>query len=127
MQDFFYMSDVKLGSIAGNLIDRDTVWSLLREKEEDLMSSPDKMYMLSLINRERLPENLHKAMLLWSFDPNFGPTVQMYLDWSNHCEDMRTARIRFEKRMLIHDRVMFGLMILTGTVLAFIIGMDLLK
>lgn len=109
------------------VMDRATAVSLLAEKKEDLISSPEKMYMLSLVSRERLPEELHNAMLLWSFDSNMGPYVQMYLEWSSHCDEMKSSRIRFEKSMLLYDRIMLGSILLTGVILGFVIVVDLLK
>ncbi|NBT59367.1 hypothetical protein EBT16_11350 [bacterium] len=85
-----------------------------RYSHEELISSPEKMYMLSLSIRDRLPENLHNAMLLWSFDPNNSHYVQMYLDWSSHCEEMKRSKERFDIRCKTHDRIMLSLMVVTG-------------
>lgn len=88
-----------------------------RYSREELISSPEKMYSLSMSTRSRLPEDLHNAMLLWSFDPNYAHYVQMYLDWSTHCDEMKAYRERFDKRCKMHDRLMFYLTIMTGLTL----------
>lgn len=91
--------------------------------EDSIISSPEKMYMLSLSTREKLPERLHKAMLLFSFDPNSKLYVQMYLDWSSHCEDMENSRITFERRRKIHDRIILGSIFLCGFFLILVLLM----
>lgn len=95
--------------------------------KEKWTQSAEKMYMLSLSTRERLPEELHNAMILWSFDLKSKPYVQMYLDWTKHCEEMEARRKRFERQCLMHDRMIVFTMIFTGSVLAVIIFSNLLN
>ncbi len=98
-----------------------------RYSREELISSPEKMYSLSMSTRSRLPEDLHNAMLLWSFDPNYAYYVQMYLDWSSHCDRMKECRERFDKRCKLHDRIMLSLMIITGLSLSSILILNAIK
>lgn len=75
--------------------------------KEQLRSSPEKMYWYALGTREKLPEELHDAMMLWSFDPANSFYCRLYLDWIGHCDEMRMIREKFEKRQRIMDRVLF--------------------
>lgn len=83
-----------------------------------LKSSPERMWDLSLRNKERLPDDLHEAMLLWSFDPAQKLYVQFYLDWAGHCEFMKASREKFERQRKMHDRILFGTMVASGLALA---------
>lgn len=87
-------------------------------KKDELKQSPEKMYLLSLATKEKLPDGLHDAMMLWSFDKSSKPYVQMYLEWINHCEDMANSRISFERRCKMWDRIILGSMIASGFALA---------
>jgi hypothetical protein len=89
--------------------------------EEDLIGSPSKMYMYSMATRRRLPRRLHDAMLLWAFDPEHSPCVQMYLEWSDHCEKMNLYMAKHAERMRRIDRLMMFSTFATGVLLAFII------
>jgi hypothetical protein len=73
----------------------------------EIISSPEKMYLHSLSTRERLPDEFHEAMMLWSFDPSQSMYCQMYLDWVDHCDKMRKGREKFEKNQRIMDRILF--------------------
>jgi len=88
--------------------------------EDDLIGSPVKMYMYSMATRRRLPRRLHDAMLLWAFDPGHGPYVQMYLEWSDHCEKMRESRFKHAERMRRIDRLMMFSTLVAGALLALV-------
>lgn len=96
-------------------------------KEEDFVSSPEKMYMLSLRIRGRLPDRLHEAMVMWSFDPSQSDYVKMYLDWTRHCDEMRVSRERLERTLRNHDRILFCMMLFSGFVLLSIFLFGFLK
>lgn len=89
--------------------------------EDDFISSPEKMYMLSLRTHNRLPDRLHEAMVMWSFDPAQSDYVKMYLDWARHCDEMRASRERFERVMRNHDRILFFAMVASGLMLAYLL------
>lgn len=95
--------------------------------EEELVSSPEKMYMLSLSTRSKLPERLHNAMLLWSFDSKSAHYVQLYLDWSSHCEEMNAYRERFRRRCEVQDRMMLYITIMTGLTLLVVLVTNAFK
>jgi hypothetical protein len=85
---------------------------------EGLIGDPEKMYWYSLKTKRRLPEELHGAMMLWSFVPDQKQCVQMYLDWTAHCEEMDSWRSKHEARMRRIDRMMTFSMCACGVLLA---------
>lgn len=70
-----------------------------RLSEEQLIGSALEMYSYSLSLHDKLPEKLHEAMLLWSFDPESKDYVKDYLIWVDICEKRKVSKIRFYKRM----------------------------
>lgn len=95
--------------------------------EEEFLASPEKMYMLSLRTRRRLPDRLHEAMVMWSFDPAHADHVRMYLNWIEHCDEMRASRERFERIQRNHDRMLFCMMILSGFALVSLLVFEFFK
>lgn len=61
--------------------------------------SPEEMYRHSIRMGRKLPDELHEAMLLWSFDPMHEDTVREYLEWVKTCEARKKYRSRMDKRM----------------------------
>lgn len=98
-----------------------------RLTDEQLMASPVDMYLYSLAIRERLPEKLHQAMLMWSFDPNQNEHVQRYLEWVESCEERKVAKERWEKKFARNERIMKVLMIALGALIFAMFITGLLK
>lgn len=96
-------------------------------KEEDFVSSPEKMYMLSMRIHDRLPDRLHESMLMWSFDPKQSDYVKMYLNWVGHCDEMKASRERTQRMLRNHDRTLFCMMLVSGVALASILFYEFLK
>ena len=71
-----------------------------------MISSPEKMYQFACSTRRRLPEEFHRAMLLWSFDSEKAQIVEMYISLSDHWESMAEWRAEFNRKMLFCDRLM---------------------
>lgn len=61
--------------------------------------SPEEMYRHSIRTGRKLPDELHEAMLLWSFDPKQEGIVKEYLVWVKTCEEREKYRSRMDKRM----------------------------
>lgn len=95
--------------------------------EDEFVSSPEKMYMLSLRIHRRLPDRLHEAMFMWSFDPASADYVKMYLDWTAHCDETKAARDRFERIQRGHDRILFLVIALSGFALASLLFFEIFK
>lgn len=70
-----------------------------RLTKEQLMSSAIEMYFYSLSIHDKLPEDLHQAMLLWSFHPEQKNYVKEYLTWVETCEKRKIQKIKFQKTM----------------------------
>lgn len=52
------------------------------EKErEELSKDPYQMLQVALSRREKLPDDLHQAMMVWSFHPQLSYTAKMYVEW----------------------------------------------
>lgn len=83
-----------------------------RMSKEQLMASPMDMYLYSLAIRDRLPDDLHDAMLVWSFDPQHKTHVQNYILWAASCEERKKAKRDWERKMELHDIIMKGTMAL---------------
>jgi hypothetical protein len=98
-----------------------------RLTDEQLMASPVDMYLYSLAIRDRLPENLHQAMLMWSFDPKQNEHVQAYLTWATSCKERKVAKERWEKKFARNERIMKVLMIALGASLFAMFITGLLK
>jgi hypothetical protein len=88
------------------------------ESEDQIILSPEKMYLMSLNTREKLPERMHEAMLLWSFDPSASVYCQLYFDWISHCEKMQLYREKMDKRFRFQERFIFASMIVSYIALA---------
>ena len=67
----------------------------------DIESSPMKLYFYSRRTAKKLPQNLHEAMLLWSFDEEGKPYAKAYLNWIDECERRVDAKVRFERKCLL--------------------------
>jgi hypothetical protein len=89
-----------------------------RLTDEQLMASPVDMYLYALAIRDRLPDNLHQAMIMWSFDPNQNEHVQRYLEWVGSCEERKVAKERWEKKFVRNERIMKFLMIALAAMLS---------
>jgi len=89
-----------------------------RLTDEQLMASPMDMYLYALALRDQLPENLHQAMIMWSFDPKQNEYVQMYLEWVASCEKRKTAKERWDKIFARNDKIIKYLMIALGAMLS---------
>lgn len=50
-------------------------------ERENLSRLPHMMLSISLSRRERLPEDLHQSMVMWSFHPDFHDCTRMYFQW----------------------------------------------
>lgn len=85
--------------------------------KEELIKSPLEMYLYALSIKEKLPEDLHNAMLLWSYDQDSSEYVKSYLDWLERCDERKKSREKFEKQMRLHDKVMKFSMALTFVLL----------
>ena len=71
---------------------------ILSNSDIEMMSrDPRAMYLHSLQTNGRLPDSLHEAMLLFSFDPEFGQCVKDYLMWSASCEKINEAMERLRR------------------------------
>jgi hypothetical protein len=89
-------------------------------------SSPSDLYLHSLRIKQKLPQELHDAMMLWSFHPDGKEHARMYLEWVEHCELREESRIRFEKRMKNLDRTHSFLMVVCGVALSVLLLCSLL-
>jgi hypothetical protein len=83
-----------------------------RLSKEQLISSPADMYLYSLALKDRLPDELHNAMLVWSFDPEEKAHVQAYLSWVASCDERKRARKDWERKMERSDTIMNVTMII---------------
>lgn len=52
------------------------------EEREMLLKNPFAMLKLAMDRRRPLPDDLHEAMLLWSFHPDYSVCVQSYMELS---------------------------------------------
>jgi hypothetical protein len=86
--------------------------------ERELLKSAMDMYLYSLSIKEKLPEDLHKAMLLWSFDPKSNEYVKLYLEWVDTCEKRKLSREKFEKSMAMQEKIMKFSLLVAGLLLA---------
>lgn len=67
------------------------------EEREELSKNPRDMLSISMSRRERLPDDLHRAMILWSFHPDFHLLTKFYFDWVaavEHKEENLFAKIK---------------------------------
>jgi hypothetical protein len=77
-----------------------------RLTDEQFMASPIDMYLYALALRGKLPDHLHHAMIMWSFDPKQNEHVQAYLTWIDSCEERKAAKERWEKSFARNERIM---------------------
>jgi len=98
-----------------------------RLTDEQLMASPVDMYLYALALRDRLPEHLHQAMIMWSFDPQQNQHVQAYLEWAKSCEERKIAKERWDKKFARNERIMRLLMILLGAALFILFIQGIIK
>jgi len=88
-----------------------------RLSKEQLLSSPMDMYLYSLAIRDRLPDDLHDAMLVWSFDPKEKEHVQAYISWVASCDERKKAKERWDRKMKMHDMIIKSTMALATVAL----------
>jgi len=90
-------------------------------KKSWLLECPVRMYMHSLSTQERLPDELHEAMLFWSFDPRASDTVVSYLNWVDSLEGFNRSRAAFESSCQMHDRILLGSLCVFVVVIIFVL------
>ncbi len=88
------------------------------ELKKFLIESPERMYSHSLSTCEKLPDELHEAMLVWSFDSKKSEVVRMYLEWVDRVEYHRLSLKKFEDAHRAQERILLVLMALTSFGLA---------
>jgi hypothetical protein len=99
-----------------SIVTRKTHYS--EELKKFLMESPERMYSHSLSTCEKLPDELHEAMLVWSFDSKKSEVVRMYLEWVDRMEYHRLSLKKFEDAHRAQERLLLVLMALTSFGLA---------
>jgi hypothetical protein len=82
----------------------DDKWSRVEFDEDEIKSSPSDLYLHSLRIKQRLPQELHDAMMLWSFHPDGKEYARMYLEWVERCDLWEESRVRFERDRKNFDR-----------------------
>ena len=85
--------------------------------DENIKTSPEEMYLLSLKIHQKLPEELHDAMILWSFNVDKKHIVQDYLFWVHHTEQRKNYREKI-RRLEKTEKIMFIFINLGVSVLA---------
>jgi len=85
---------------------------------EELKSSPHEMYMLALRTGGRLPDDLHRSMILWGYDERHEGIVKGYFGWLEKCEEIRKDRKESERRMRSIDFQERTLLVLLGMFVA---------
>lgn len=81
---------------------------------EKIKKSAEDLYIHSLIIHGRLPEDLHNAMMLWSFHPTESTYVKEYLIWADLCEKRQKSRDSFEKKIQRNDLIIKVLLFALG-------------
>lgn len=94
--------------------------ALTDEERKSIKSDPAAMYMYSLRCMERLPDDLHEAMLLAAFDPTHSWMVKHYLEWAIACDEraIRTEKARMQEEF--HNKsiaVMYCIMLASWAVI----------
>lgn len=70
------------------------------ESERDaLAKDPRRMLSISMSRRERLPDDLHQAMVMWSFHPEYHLICKLYFEWASFCDGLE------EKKFSLFDSV----------------------
>lgn len=94
--------------------------SLTEDQKKSIRSDPSAMYMYSLRCMERLPDDLHEAMLLAAFDPNHSQLVKHYLEWAASCEERATRTEKLRRHEEFHNKsivVMYCIMLVSWSVI----------
>jgi len=86
---------------------------------EKMMSDPMAMYLHSLRTFARLPDRLHEAMLLFSFDPSYSSYVKMYMEWVCACEEREKVRLSRERMEALQERTLVFLMLTCAVLFVF--------
>ena len=89
--------------------------------KEKLLNSPIDMYLYSLSTKQRLPDELHEAMLLWSFDIELNEYVKSYLSWIKTCEERKLSREKFEKQMQFQEKFIKITLVVLSITLGYIL------
>lgn len=64
---------------------------------EDLKCSPHEMYMLAVRTGCRLPDDLHRIMILWGYDESVAEIAKGYFDLLEKREENRKSRMESER------------------------------
>ena len=79
------------------------------------------MYFLSLSIKDELPQELHNAMLLWSFSPQQADLVKSYLHWVETCKERKQKKNEYLNRKKNQEIFLISCMTFCFICLAFII------
>lgn len=62
---------------------------------EMLAQDPHRMCMIAFSRKERLPEDLHQAMIMWSFHPDFSYCAKIYIEFLDFLDSMKPKNSSF--------------------------------
>lgn len=57
-------------------------------EREMLAQDPYRMCRIAFLRKERLPEDLHRAMIMWSFHPDYSYCVKLYIEFLDFLDSM---------------------------------------
>ena len=85
------MQDFSLTRLSSDVCAWPPLLPLSDEDIKEMETNPQAMYLYALRTHRRLPDRLHEAMLLHSFNSEHRQDVRMYMLWVSSCEE-RHAR-----------------------------------
>jgi hypothetical protein len=108
-------------SFDSNVFVRDSLpdLSLTDEEINRIKKCPASMYMLSLRTHSKLPDELHEAMLLFSFDPEHSECVRGYMSWVVACQDRLEMLERIRRSEKINERIIAAIFFATFAFMVF--------
>lgn len=64
-------------------------------EREMLAQDPYRMCRIAFSRKERLPEDLHRAMIMWSFHPDHSYCVKLYIEFLDFLDLMKPKNSSF--------------------------------
>ena len=77
---------------------------------DDIHRSSERLYLFSLSTKRRLPEELHNAMLLWSYSEEGRFYSKAYVEWADQCDKWAEMREKHRKREKFMERSLLLMM-----------------
>lgn len=67
-------------------------------ERDRILQDPHRMCLMAFEYGSKLPPDLHQAMIMWSFHPEFSYCAKYYLEFVDFLDSLKRERVSFWRR-----------------------------